>query len=526
MPAHITVSALSYATPDGQPLFSNLDIAFPPVRSGLVGRNGVGKSSLVQLVTGALVPQSGGVTVDGTVGVLRQSLQPEPGETIADLFGVRDALALLARAEDGTASAEDLAEADWTLETRLAESLTRFDLEADAETALANLSGGQRTRAMLAALVFAAPDFIILDEPTNNLDRAGREAVIALLSTWHGGAIVVSHDRELLDTMDQIVELTSLGATTYGGNFTFYRARKAIELAAAEHDLADAEKRIATVEKKAQQTRERQQRRDASGRRKRARGDLPKMLLNGMRNNAEKTGGANARLADRQQAQAQTQAESARERIEVLEAVSVAVPKTRLPAHRRVLAIEAITAGYDPERPVLSNVSLAIVGPERVALTGPNGSGKTTLLRLITGDLAPLAGTADIHVPFAFLDQQVSLLDPQKTIRDNFLALHPSAGENACRAALARFKFRAEAALQSVGSLSGGETLRAGLACVLGTQSPPQLLILDEPTNHLDFEAIAAVEAGLRGYDGALLVVSHDRPFLKAIGTTRTVTLS
>src|SRR5690606_17827071 len=160
-----------------------------------------------------------------------------PGETIADLFGISEALALLARGEAGSATADDLANADWTLEARLAESLARFALEATPETPLASLSGGQRTRAMLAALVFAEPDFLLLDEPTNNLDRDGRNAVISLLASWRGGAIVVSHDRELLDTMDQIVELTTLGATAYGGNFTFYLERKAIELAAARHDL-------------------------------------------------------------------------------------------------------------------------------------------------------------------------------------------------------------------------------------------------------------------------------------------------
>lgn len=525
MPAHITLSALSYATPDGTQLFSNLDLAFSRQRIGLVGRNGVGKSTLLKLITGALAPQSGAVTVDGTIGMLRQSLQASPSETIADLFGVRNAQALLARAEAGTASAEDLADADWTLEARLAGSLARFDLAVDADTPLATLSGGQCTRAMLAALVFAEPDFLLLDEPTNNLDRDGREAVITLLASWRGGAVVVSHDRELLDTMDAIVELTSLGTTTYGGNYTFYRERKAIELAAAEHDLVTAERRITEVERKVQQTRERQARSDAAGKRKKAKGDLPRILLGGMKNNAENTSGENARLADRRREQAQVDAQSAREKIEILQPVTVSVPPANLPPSRKVLTLDAVSAGYDPNQPVLSNFSLALTGPERIAITGPNGSGKTTLLNLITGSLVPISGTVTIHVPHAFLDQQVSILDPALTIRDNFLALNSGSTENACRAALARFKFRAEAALQIVNTLSGGETLRAGLACVLGTPTPPQLLILDEPTNHLDLDSIQAVEAGLSAYDGALLVVSHDRLFLAAIGITREIEL-
>jgi ATPase subunit of ABC transporter with duplicated ATPase domains len=123
---------------------------------------------------------------------------------------------------------------------------------------------------------------------------------------------------------------------------------------------------------------------------------------------------------------------------------------------------------------------------------------------------------------FAVLDQEVSVLDPSASVRDNFRRLNPGADEQTCRAALAKFLFRADAAMQGVGTLSGGERLRAGLACVLGV-SPPPLLILDEPTNHLDVDSIEAVEAGLRAYDGALLVVSHDETFLEAVGVTRRV---
>ena len=163
---------------------------------------------------------------------------------------------MLRRAEAGKASAEELANADWTLEARMASALAEVGLDAQPDTPLSTLSGGQRTRAALAALVFAEPDFLLLDEPTNNLDREGREAVIDLLASWRGGAIVVSHDRELLDTMDAIVELTSLGATRYGGNWSAYRERKALELAATRRDLADAEKRVAEVDRRAQETAE------------------------------------------------------------------------------------------------------------------------------------------------------------------------------------------------------------------------------------------------------------------------------
>ena len=163
---------------------------------------------------------------------------------------------------------------------------------------------GRARAPALAALVFAEPDFLLLDEPTNNLDREGREAVIDLLASWRGGAIVVSHDRELLDTMDAIVELTSLGATRYGGNWSEYRERKALELAATRRDLADAEKRVAEIDRRAQETAERKARKDGVAKRKRAKGDMPRILMNGLKARSEETGGRNARLAERRRAQA------------------------------------------------------------------------------------------------------------------------------------------------------------------------------------------------------------------------------
>ncbi|MBL8543389.1 MAG: ABC-F family ATP-binding cassette domain-containing protein [Hyphomonadaceae bacterium] len=521
----ITLSKLSWATPDGRVLFSGLDLSFGAERAGLVGRNGVGKSTLLKLIAGELAPQSGKIAVRGTLGVLRQSVQTRAGERIADLFGVRQALALLGKAAAGAASADELANADWTLEARMQAALARVGLDADAETLLLVLSGGQRTRASLAALVFAEPDFLLLDEPTNNLDRDGRAAVAELLAGWRAGAIVVSHDRALLEAMDAIVDLTSLGAARYGGNWSAYRARKAQELAAAEHDLADAEKRVAESAHVAQERAERQARRDQAGRRKAAKGDAPKILLGMMKNNAENTSGEGARLADKQRAEAAADAAAARARLEVLTSLSVSVPSTGLAAGKGVLRVEDVSAGYEAGRPIIRGLTFALTGPERVALTGRNGSGKTTLLALITGALAPWSGVVRVGASWAMLDQHVSVLDPASSIRDNFMRINPEADENACRAALARFMFRADAALQRVGALSGGQMLRAGLACVLGGAAPPHLLILDEPTNHLDIDSIEAVEAGLRGYDGALLVVSHDEAFLENIGVTRRIEL-
>lgn len=523
--ATITLSKLGWSTPDGHQLFSNLSLSFSAERVGLVGRNGVGKTTLLRLIAGELRPNAGTVSVAGRIGVLRQAVQSDPGESIADLFAAREALVLLERAENGTASIDELAGADWSLPARISTALGRVGLAAEPQTPLVALSGGQRTRAAVAALVFAEPEFILLDEPTNNLDRDGRAAVIELLGNWRAGAIVVSHDRELLDTMDAIVELTTLGATRHGGNWSYYRRRKLLELASAQHDLDDAEKRIAEIARSTQATAERKARKDRAGKRKSARGDMPAIDLGLRKNRSEGTSGVNARLAEHRRTQALDAAAAARERIEVLQPFSVELPPTRLPAGKTVLAIENASIGYAPDRPVIRGLSFSITGPERVALVGPNGCGKTTLLSAISGRLHPITGLVRTMTEFAVLDQHVALLDRSLSVRDNFRRINPEADENACRAALASFMFRADAALQSVGSLSGGQMLRAGLACVLAGPRPPPLLIVDEPTNHLDIQSIEAVEAGLRAYDGALLVASHDETFLEAIAVTRRLLL-
>ena len=522
----ISLSNLGWATPDGRTILSGLDLQFQPERTGIVGRNGVGKSTLLRLLTGELAPTSGHIAIDGTIAMVRQTVQVAADESVADLFDARAGLALLQKAEAGKAGIDEIAEADWTLEARIDEALANVGLPVPADIPLVSLSGGQRTRAALAGAMFAAPDFLLLDEPTNNLDREGRQAVHDLVARWRGGAIVVSHDRELLEEMDAIVELTTIGAARYGGGWSAYRTRKDIEAAAADATLAGAEKRADAVQRQAQAATEKQDRRDSRGRAKAARGDMPKILSGGLKRRAEETRAAGSRLAERQRGEAEERLAAARAKVEIVDPLSVGLASTGLPSSRTVLALSHVTAGYVEEHPIIRDLSLTITGPERLAITGPNGSGKSTLLALIAGTLSPWQGEVRVSVAHALFDQRVSLLDPALSIAANFLALNPGTTNNQCRAALARFRFRAEAADRIVGTLSGGQILRAGLACVLGAPTPPQLLILDEPGNHLDIDSLTAVETGLAAYDGALLVVSHDRSFIDAIGITREIALT
>jgi ATPase subunit of ABC transporter with duplicated ATPase domains len=418
---------------------------------------------------------------------------------------------------------------DWDLPERAAAVLARFGLaHLPLDRPVGAVSGGEATRVALAGLALGRPDFLLLDEPTNHLDAASREALYDFAAAWPGGLLCASHDRALLRRMDRIVELSTLGARVYGGGWDLYRARRDADDAAAARELGSARAALRVAERESREVRERQARREAKGRRDRATANMPKILLNGRRAQAQATGARVRAVTEREVGERRERLLDARRRVEERERPRFALPSTGLHAGRAVLALEEVMVRFHgAARPLLDRVTLRLTGPERVAVVGPNGSGKTTLLRVALGRLAPDAGVVrrlpDADV--AWLDQLGGALDPAATVLESFRARHPRMEPSDARHALARFLFSDEAALRAVGTLSGGERLRASLACALGGERPPSLLVLDEPTNHLDLDALEALEGALRGYDGALLVVSHDDDFLEAVGVERRVAL-
>lgn len=521
-----TLDRVSADTPDGVRLFDKLTLAFGRERTGLVGRNGVGKSTLLRLIWGAQSPSTGVVARTGSVGVLDQRYEPAPGETVAGTLGVAAALAVLMRVLAGEGAVEDLADADWTLETRIDDALGEVGLRGlvlDRPTA--SLSGGELTRLRLAGLLVASPDLMLLDEPTNHLDADARRIVAEVLGRWKGGALVVSHDRDLLRRMDRIVELSSLGAAIYGGNYDLYAEHKAAERAAAERGMASAERDLDRAARDAQKAVEKKARRDKAGRAFAAKGSEPKILLGARAERAENTGARDGRLAERRMEAANDAHEAAERRIERVRALRIDLPPTGLATGTTVLTMEGAVWDAPVGRRVLGPLDMSVVGPRRIGVTGPNGAGKSTLLRLAVGTLEPGEGLVRRPVAAAFLDQEASLLWPEETLVEAFRRINPGTSDNAARAALARFLFRNTAGEKRVGQLSGGERLRAGLACVTGGERPARFLVLDEPTNHLDLDAIEAVEAALAVYDGALLVVSHDAAFLDALNLDERVRL-
>jgi ATPase subunit of ABC transporter with duplicated ATPase domains len=479
---------------------------------------------LLRLIEGEIEPARGTVQRLGSIGMLAQLADDRL--TVAQALGVAGDLARLRRLERGDGSLDDAMDADWTLEARLHNALVDTGLPAIAlDRPIASLSGGERTRVALARLLIEAPDLLLLDEPTNNLDADGRQAVAQLLERWQGGVLLASHDRALLERVDRIVELTPIGVTVFGGAWSDFAAARDAARARAEAELGRASDALRNTERAVQKAHEKKARRDKAGRAYRASGSQPAILLDAQKQRAENSGAREKHLADRLIGDRSEAIDEARAKVEILTPLAIDLPQTNLPGSRELVAFRDVEMAFQ-NRHLFGPLSFAVRGPDRIAIRGPNGSGKTTLFRLITGELNPASGDISrLTDRTAMLDQHVGLLDPASSILDNLRRLNPELTANEAHAALARFAFRNRAALQIAGTLSGGERLRAGMACVFARPQPPFLLLLDEPTNHLDLGSIEELETALKAFDGALIVISHDQAFLQAIGIEREIVL-
>lgn len=523
-PALLTLDQVSAATPDGTPLFADLTLAVGRERIGLVGRNGSGKSTLLALIKGEGEPTSGRISRGGRIATLRQIL-PDAG-AVQDALGVGAALAQLARLDAGEGTVDDAAEANWTLPDRLASALNDVGLLGLAlNRSCASLSGGERTRLGLAAMLLSAPNLLLLDEPTNNLDAQGRDAIAALLAGWPGGAIIASHDRALLEGMDRIVHLSPVGVMSVTGGWSDFVTQRDALREQAELALEGSRRDLDLRQRAVQTQAERKARRDKSGRATKTQGGMPRILMGRRAEQAEQSSARDQHLAARQIDEAQSNVEAARAQVEILPPLHIDLPRSGLSANRTLLRFEDVVLERGDRR-LFGPLSFTVQGPQRIAIEGANGSGKTSLLALAAGALEPTQGRihrADNAI--VMLNQFVALLRPDLDLVENIRAAHPGMTAGEAHAVLARFAFRNRDARKLAGVLSGGERLRAGLAIVTAGPVPPQLLILDEPTNHLDVESIETLEEALVAYDGALMIVSHDAAFISKIGVTDRIQL-
>jgi ATPase subunit of ABC transporter with duplicated ATPase domains len=529
--AFVVCSTLSFSWPDDTPVFQDLSFTAGAGRTGLVAPNGAGKSTLLRLIAGELRPSGGSVSVTGTLGYLPQSLPLTGDLTVAEVLGIDAVVRALEAVESGDTAEEHFTTigTDWDVEERTRAQLDRLGLsDLSLTRRLHTLSGGQVVSLGLAAQLLKRPDVLLLDEPTNNLDLPARRALYGVLDDWAGCLLLVSHDRALLDRVDRVAELDRGEVRVHGGNFTEYREAVRAAREVAEKNVRNAEQEVKREKREMQQARERAERRAGNASRNLKNAGLPRIFAGNMKRSAQASAGRAGEVHAARVGAARARLDEAGRALRDEQKIALELPATRVPAGRTVFLGERMQVRHG-DRALFAGegVDLVVRGPERIALTGPNGAGKSTLLRLVEGGLEPEAGgvrRADGRI--AHLSQRLDLLDLDRTVAENLAGFAPGMPEAQRMNLLARFLFRGPRIHLPAGVLSGGERLRATLACVLFAEPAPRLLLLDEPTNNLDLVGVGQLESALNAYEGAFVVVSHDERFLAEIRVDRWLRLA
>ncbi|WP_067813900.1 ABC-F family ATP-binding cassette domain-containing protein [Nocardia inohanensis] len=516
----VSLSDLTFAWADGTPVFDGLDAMLGPGHIGLVGSNGAGKSTLLRLVTGELRPLRGSVSVTGRLGYLRQDLGLAAGQRVDEVLGIDGVRKALHRIESGSGDEADfdLVGTRWDVEGHAVALLGRLGLHYVAsdvgqlDRRLDTLSGGETVLLGLVAELLAEPDVLLLDEPTNNLDQPARERLYEVIGQFTGTVLTVSHDRELLERVSTVAELRGGEIRLFGGNFSDYQRIVEAEQESARAAIRDARSDVRKQARELVETRIKLDRRQRYGQKMWDQKREPKIVMGNRKREAQVSAGKLRNTHIGKLDDAKDHLTEAQDRLRDDREIRVELPGTRLYPGQDVIELDEVRLACGP------TVSLKVSGPERIALTGRNGVGKTTLLHRIRAE-GP-------KVPWRMLPQRLDIFDESRTVFENVAATAPHATPEQIRAQLARFLFRGSDADVAAGALSGGERLRAALAMLLLAEPAPKLLLLDEPTNNLDLPSLRHLTEALAGFQGALIVVSHDPRFLDEIGVTRRLELT
>lgn len=522
---------ISYALPTKEVLFDNISFsANTSSKTALIGNNGTGKSTLLRLIAGELIPTEGQVSVPDTTYYVPQLVGQYNQLTIAQALGVEDKLHALTQIVKGSVAEAhfEILNEDWTIEDRCKEALHFWQLhDVDLGQKMETLSGGQKTKVFLSGISIHQPDLVLMDEPSNHLDNAGRQLLYDFITSTKTTLVIVSHDRKLLNLLDVVCEISKRGITVYGGNYDFYTAQKQIEKEAFQQDLQSKEKELRKAKEKERDMLQRQQKLDNRGKGKQEKAGIARIMMNTLRNSAEnstsKLKGVHAEKIEGISQELQ----GLRSALPDISKIKLDLEQSSLPSRKILLTATDLNYRYHRHFLWENGLTFQIASGERIALKGGNGSGKTTLIRLMLGVLAPEVGNlVRANAKWLYIDQDYSLIDPQLQVYQQAERFnHAALQEHEIKTRLHRFLFDKDDWDKPCKALSGGERMRLALCCLTIGQQSPDVILLDEPTNNLDIQNIEILTAAIHHYQGTLLVVSHDDTFLEQVKITRTIQL-
>jgi len=536
--AAVTLDRLTFTWPDGSVALDQVSGSFGSGRTGLVGRNGAGKSTLLRLIAGSLAPTSGSITASGDVAYLPQRLTLDTDRRVAELLGIAaplDAVRAITAGDVDPAHFDAVGD-DWDVEARAEASLAEAGLDPSfLDRTVGELSGGEAVLVAIAGIRLRRAPITLLDEPTNNLDRAARARLSEMVRAWKRTLIVVSHDIALLELMDETAELYGSTLSVFGGPYSQWRAWLDGEQDAARQAERDAAQTLKKERRQRIEAETKLARRAQMGRKAFEEKRVPKIIANGRKMAAQVSAGRlRTEVAGKEDAARQA-LDEAGHRVRDDDSMRIELPDPGISSSRRILTIG------DASR------SWIVQGPERIALIGRNGVGKTTLLRrLVSGFLTSEGDSQEFRTDAAaasfrpasvlqieghtdrigYLSQRVDGLDESASVIANVAAAAPHVPDKELRNRLARFLIRGATTERPVSALSGGERFRVALAKLLLADPAPHLVVLDEPTNNLDLDTVDQLVEALRAYRGAVLVVSHDDVFLQRLELDRVLELS
>lgn len=503
----ITVHSISHSVA-GAPLFNGITLSLSQKKYGLVGPNGVGKSSLARILVGEIAPDAGYVSRQGRCVYLAQQ-EERSAQTVAGYL------------QDIWENLGD--EGGWVFSL-----LDALNLEQP----LKNLSGGEWMRVRLSKVLSFQPDFLILDEPSNNLDRSGKRIIHTLLERFRGGILLISHDREFLKKMDTIIELSNQGIEVFGGNFEFYESQRIAERKRHADHLDRVKRESKKIEHESEEKRRSQEKRMRKGMKEFEKGGIPRILAGGLKRKAQVSLGKTVSEGRESVREAHNDIAKATGELKTdpflrldFKGAEVALGKTLVDVHRLQWTFTNSLESLWREP-----LSFTIRGPERWHIRGANGSGKSVFVKLVLGQLpeshGALEGTVRVNTSgIAYLDQGYGSLKSDISVIENIRESTRFTTEE-LRNELAFYGFTGEKVFQAVDTLSGGERLKASLAQMFLGLQIPELIVLDEPTNNLDLQGQGLLETALKKFRGALIVISHDEEFVRQLGVTQALTMS